>query len=165
MGVFFAEKTLELGGITAEHLRDLFGVESYEAFCEMLSRFIVDPYRVSGGEIALHFEHSGCEQTGRSPRTALDAPASATRVPCGWAAKPIHRRREEPRSLIGANAVPTGSPIMAGPAFDAQVSTAGMPETAATRAASILVTMPPVPTFDPVPPTCTLASASSTFGT
>ena len=67
MGVFFAEETLELGGIAAEHLRDLFGVESYEAFCQMLSRFIVDPYRVSGGKIALHFKHAGCEQTGRSP--------------------------------------------------------------------------------------------------
>ena len=67
MCVFFAEETLELGGIAAEHLRDLFGVESYKAFCEMLSRFVVDPHRVSGGEIALHLEHAGCEQTGRSP--------------------------------------------------------------------------------------------------
>ena len=87
------------------------------------------------------------------PRTALAAPESATSVPCGWEAKPIHSLRDEPRSLIGANAVPTGSPIIAGPAFDAHVNTAGMPDTAATRAASILVTMPPVPTFEPVPPT------------
>ena len=55
--------------------------------------------------------------------------------------------------LLDLGAVPTGSPIIAGPAFDAHVNTAGMPDTAATRAASILVTMPPVPTFEPVPPT------------
>ena len=54
---------------------------------------------------------------------------------------------------------------MAGPALAAQVSTDGIPETAATRAASILVTIPPVPTFDPVPPTCTFSKAASTFGT
>ena len=89
----------------------------------------------------------------RPPRIAWPAPASTTIVPRGSAAKPIHRRREEPRALTGANTVPTGSPIIAGPAFEAQVSTVGMPETAATRAASSLVTMPPVPTFEPVPPT------------
>lgn len=64
MGVFFAEETLELGGIAAEHLRDFFGIESYEAFCEVIARFIVDPHRVSGGEIAPHFEYAGGKQAG-----------------------------------------------------------------------------------------------------
>ena len=68
-------------------------------------------------------------------------------------------------ALTGANTVPTGSPIIAGPAFEAQVSTVGMPETAATRAASSLVTMPPVPTLEPEPETWMSPSASITLGT
>ena len=96
---------------------------------------------------------------------ALAAPASTTIVPRGSAAKPIHRRREDPRALTGANTVPTGSPIIAGPAFEAHVSTVGMPETAATRAASSFVTMPPVPTLDPEPDTRISPSASITLGT
>ena len=64
MGVFFAEETLELGGIAAEHLRDFFGIKSYEAFCEVIARFIVDPHRVSGGKIAPHFEYAGGKQAG-----------------------------------------------------------------------------------------------------
>ena len=132
----------------------------------MIARFIVDPHRVSGGKIAPHFEYAGGKQAGGPSAYRIGSAGigheRALRV---WLRTRSIRRRDDPRSLMGANAVPTGSPIMAGPAFAAQVSTAGMPETAATRAASILVTMPPVPTFDPVPPTCTLASASSTFGT
>ena len=111
------------------------------------------PDGVAGGEIALHFHHAGRKQAGRSPAHRLGRAGighqRALRV--GGEADP--QLRDEPRSLIGANAVPTGSPIIAGPAFDAHVNTAGMPDTAATRAASILVTMPPVPTFEPVPPT------------
>ena len=101
----------------------------------------------------------------RPPRMALAAPASTTIVPRGSAAKPIHRRREDPRALTGANTVPTGSPIIAGPAFEAHVSTVGIPETAATRAASSFVTMPPVPTLDPEPDTWISPSASITLGT
>ena len=40
------------------------GIESYEAFCEVIARFIVDPHRVSGGEIAPHSEYAGGKQAG-----------------------------------------------------------------------------------------------------
>ena len=91
----------------------------------------------------------------RPPRTALAAPESATSTPRGWAANLIHNLRAEPRCFTGANAVPTSSPMSAGPALRAAVSTAGMPETAAMRAASSFVTIPPVPTPDSEPPTRT----------
>ena len=164
MRVLIAQEPLELGRIATERLRNLLGVEAGQTTGQMRAGFVIDPYRIAGGKIAMHIESAGGQQ--RCPTTANGL--GCTRINTYArvvAAKPIHRRREDPRALTGANTVPTGSPIIAGPAFEAHVSTVGIPETAATRAASSFVTMPPVPTLDPEPDTWISPSASITLGT
>lgn len=137
MRVRLAQETLELGRVAPEHLRNLLGVEPRQATRQMSAVLGVHPYRVAGGEPAAHPSAPAANRLARPPRTARAAPSSTTIVPRGSAANPIHSRREEPRSCTGANTVPTGSPIIAGPAFAALVNTTGTPETAAILAARV----------------------------
>ncbi len=78
--------------------------------------------------------------------TARTAPASRVTVPLAsvaWASQSIRVGRRPP---VAWNRVPTSAPPSAADAWSAAVSTTGMPAPVAIRAASTLVTMPPVPT-------------------
>ena len=48
--------------------------------------------------------------------------------------------------------MPTFSPSIAAFTFASEVSNIGIPAPVAIRAASIFVTIPPLPTFEPAPP-------------
>ena len=87
VGVLGAEETLELGGVTPEHLRNFFGIEAGEASGQVFTAFGIDPDRIAGGKIAMYFERAGASSEARPPRIAWPAPASTTIVPRGSAAK------------------------------------------------------------------------------
>ena len=67
VGVLGAEETLELGGVTPEHLRNFFGIEAGEASGQVFAAFGIDPDRIAGGKIAMHIESAGGQQ--RCPTT------------------------------------------------------------------------------------------------
>ena len=90
VGVLGAEETLELGGVTPEHLRNFFGIEAGEASGQVFTAFGIDPDRIAGGKIAMYFERAGRQQRGtpaanRLAGTRID-PNRAARV--GGAAAP-----------------------------------------------------------------------------
>ena len=64
VGVLGAEETLELGGVTPEHLRNFFGIEAGEASGQVFAAFGIDPDRIAGGKIAVHLERAGRQQRG-----------------------------------------------------------------------------------------------------
>ena len=104
---------------------------------------------------------AGSSDARRSVR-ARTAPASSTSRPRPSVACASHSSRVGRRLPVGWNRVPTGSPASAGPAWSAVVSTTGMPAPVAIRAASTLVTMPPVPTpAAPVRPNRTPSRSAS----
>lgn len=66
--VLIAQEPLELDRVATERLRNLFGVEAGQATGQMRAGFVVDPYRIAGGKIAMHIESAGGQQ--RCPTTA-----------------------------------------------------------------------------------------------
>ena len=64
VGVLGAEETLELGGVTPEHLRNFFRIEAGEASGQVFASFGIDPDRIAGGKIAMHFERASSQQRG-----------------------------------------------------------------------------------------------------
>ena len=87
--------------------------------------------------------------------TAATAPSSSSRRPRAVVACASQRLREARRAAAGANTVPTSCPASASLTSGSRVSSVGMPAAPAIPAASTLVTIPPLPTEDPVPPIVT----------
>ena len=52
VGVLGAEETLELGGVTPEHLRNFFGIEAGEASGQVFTAFGIDPDRIAKGNLS-----------------------------------------------------------------------------------------------------------------
>lgn len=67
MRVLIAQESLELSRIATERLRNLLGVEAGQTTGQMRAGFVIDPYRIAGGKIAMHIESAGGQQ--RCPTT------------------------------------------------------------------------------------------------
>lgn len=59
MRVLIAQESLELSRIATERLRNLLGVEAGQTTGQMRAGFVIDPYRIAGGKIAMHIESAG----------------------------------------------------------------------------------------------------------
>ena len=95
---------------------------------------------------------AGSSETPRS-LIAVTAPASRINFPCGVAACASQSNREDFLLVDEWKNVPNTSPDNAAPTSASDASSVGIPAPVAIRAASTLVTIPPLPTpADPMPP-------------
>ncbi len=136
----------QLAGRAPDELGNLLGVEVHETPCDRPSRAVAQLDGVARGEVALDGRdtpQAAARCAGRRPRARPRRPARA---------HPRGRGVLQPQQPVGGalaggvDTVPVSPPARASAACTAEVSAAGMPAAAAIRAASTLVTMPPVPT-------------------
>lgn len=141
-----AELFGEFAGGPAEELGDLLGVEVDQSAGHGTAVAVPQFDRVPGAELALDRGDSGRQEDFLPCTTAVTAPSSRIRAPCGVEAWASQSSRSAERRPVLWKYVPVPRPARASAARTADVRTTGTPAAAAILAASTLVTMPPVPT-------------------
>src|SRR5699024_690827 len=114
-----------------------------------------DHLAVRGREIDGHPGREGALDAGDpdgEQRPAAAAPGSRWTTPAPRVAKRSQTRRERRRPCCAGKNVPTSSPATASAKRSVEVISAAVPVAEASCAAESLVTIPPVPTFEPTEP-------------